>query len=193
MKNLFYCLFLSACTLFLSGCSTLVWGEFLVPEKASFTSKKVYRKDWSLYPTFGAPSLYECILDDDISYIAYPILLDGSIPLGIGPILFPIVPFWWVKYFDKSNERFDCKKIKIIWKGNLDKAKEIGVYHRYAGNDQEGKQVLIILNKKEIIYTYHFKEKLTKESKLVIKLPGDKISKYIQLNYFDNIIYCPYL
>lgn len=190
MKKLFYVLFLPLCSLLLSGCSSLIWGEFLVPEKASIESKKVYRKDWSLYTTIGAPCIYESTFDNNISYIAYPVLMDGTTPLGIGPIFVPIIPFWWVKYFEHSNEKYDCKKIKIIWKGNLNEVKKIGVYHLYVGNEHKGERTMVSSTKEEIIYIYTFKEKLTKKSKLILKT--SEIDKFIQLNYIDNIMYTPY-
>lgn len=123
---------------FLCSCSSIEAGHYLV----AHSQDQGIAMPQDVWQTYGLPSsgkslrmtaepsvgrmrpmVDKRLFDNNLSYILYPVILRER-ALFFGPILFPVLPVWFLDSND-SNEQVRACSVSISWDGDVSKAEKI--------------------------------------------------------------------
>jgi hypothetical protein len=189
-KNTMKCLlFLLLCTC-LSGCSGIGSSEYIIIK--SSPSAECKTRNLTLEEQGGfiigniKPDIYEEKIEDDLTYIIYPIEIKST-PWGLGPLFLPVIPWWWITYLDKKRavmlwaSSIDSKKINISWNNNSLLIKDIEISLIQGEGKYPAKVFFSVFDEFGYVYSYKFEQQIQNDAKLCISVPGIKKDIIIEL------------
>ncbi|TFH13562.1 MAG: hypothetical protein E4H02_11625 [Lentisphaerales bacterium] len=188
----------------LCSCSAVFAGRYVVPSSLEGATERPY-DTWRTYGaaprgagaprretiewSFGTerPAVYERHFNEELSYVIYPTIVSERVLL-VGPPFLPVIPTFFV-----NSPEADPYMVRIVWRGNIEKAKGINVDYVTQRSRYEGIRSIANRSKEQMECKYVFENKLTDKSELFLSEQGGTRIVRIPLRYQRGIEWFPYI
>ncbi len=190
--------------LILCSCSGIHAGKYIIPGDIE-GAKETFRENWRTYgaarsaiePSLGRmrPPVYEAPWGTNLWFTIYPTTLRER-ALFAGPMFLPVIPIWFLEGASFTNDEkraVEHNRIRITWRGNVEKARKIEVYLTRPGFRSAGLRDIARTSTEEIEFIYTFEENLAPQSTLQFKCSGSDDVLLIPLRAYRGLELVPYI